>query len=78
MKITIPTQTRSQANYILSYLAKNTGAMCEGANAATDSVITLIRNDDNTVTASSNYFTSARDVADRLPKKWKIWIKDNF
>lgn len=52
--------------------------MCEGANAATDSVITLIRNDDNTVTASSNYFTSARDVADRLPKKWKIWIKDNF
>jgi hypothetical protein len=78
MKFTIPTQTKSQANYILSYMAKNTGALCEGDNAACDSVVTLIREDDNTVTASSNYFTSPWDIADRLPTKWANWVRENM
>ena len=78
MKFTIETATRGQANYVLNYLARKTGAMCEGGNAATDSVITLLREDDNTISATSDYFSSPLDVADRLPAKWANWIRNKY
>ena len=79
MKITIETTTRAQANYILSHVAKKTGAMCEGGHAASDSVITVTREEDNTVTVLSNYYNTPIEVADsgRLPQKWNKWIKEN-
>ena len=78
IKLTIPTESKSQANYVLNYFASHTGAMCGGGVAATDSVVTLTRENDNTITASSNYFSSAWDIADRLPRKWGKWIKENM
>ncbi len=79
MKFTIETNTKQQANYILSHIAKNTGAMCGGGNAASDSVITVTREEDNTVTVLSNYYNTPIEVADseRLPQKWNKWIKEN-
>jgi hypothetical protein len=78
MKITIPTKTKSQADYVLSHMAKNTGVMGIDHSYTCDDVVTLKRNQDNTITASSNYFTSAWDIADRLPGKWCKWIKENY